>query len=427
MTREDGGRPIEIILPYFGGRRALTDVPYIIPHSCAVFPGRRTNNRDRIRIVGAPLLTHLPAELPGEVPVVLALNELDIEGLPTTIRASLSAREHVLITGPSIEGRFLARLIHENGSESPVDVLVLGGPLLERFVRHGVHLELAWNGDEGGPLAPEDTWLVPVIGGVQGMRRLQHLRIGVVGCGRAASLVVDQLIRLGCVQRLLLVGDDVEEASDLRAARLSSSVLGLPKVEALRRDVLCHEAGADVIAIAEPAESIPSMEALHDCDVVFTCGDHGRGRVAASVAAKLGAVSLLIDIGTHIRSDTIGSLRCIADVRAIAAGDRRCLVCWGGVRRLDEKRDIDWRSAGLGSHQSVKGVAASQAVFLFREFMAGSFTSSRWTHFAWGPSGALQSSGVFRFGLRNRCPVCDCAERHPREPGMFLGDSGADT
>lgn len=422
MSAPGNALPLEVVLPHFGVDRALlTDVLHTLALTCAVFAGRRTRSGSRVRIVGAPFLYQEPEELPGEVPIVLALDQRDVDALAPKILGELATREHVLIVGPTFDGRFVGRLVDPYGLERPLDTLVFSGPLLERFVLRGDHLELGWENDGDDLDELEDTRLLPLIGGREGRHRLSALRVGVVGCGRSGSLVVDHLLRLGWASQLVLVDDDLEERSDLRSARLGAGALGLPKVEALRREVLYLDTNADVVAITTSAESLVALEALHDCDVIFTCCDHGRGRLAASIAAKLGAASLLVDVGTHIRFDGFGSIRITADVRAIVSGDRRCLSCWGGIRRLGNERDTDWRDVRFGSHQSVNSIAVAHATYLATQIMSGSLAASTWTHFDWRPGGAIRSHNQLPWGGGDDCPVCRCAAKHPRELGLFVG------
>lgn len=104
--------------------------------------------------------------------------------------------------------------------------------------------------------------------GQEGQRRLQALRVAVVGLGGLGSHVVQQLAYLGVLKYVLVDGDVVTPSS---LNRLIGAVEGdvaerRPKVEVAKRVITTVQPSADV----HPVRSPPRGDAE-------PAGDHGHG------------------------------------------------------------------------------------------------------------------------------------------------------
>jgi hypothetical protein len=117
--------------------------------------------------------------------------------------------------------------------------------------------------------------------GKEGRKKLQNLRVGVLGGGGTGSLSVFALATMG-VGKLLAWDKDVAAAQNRhRTAGITKKHVGKPKVRALK-------AHAESVATAEPftmevyedwGTTAEGLKRLKDCDVIFCCVDKFAPRV----------------------------------------------------------------------------------------------------------------------------------------------------
>lgn len=140
--------------------------------------------------------------------------------------------------------------------------------------------------------------------GKEGRRRLQNLRIGVVGAGGTGSLVIAIAAMMG-VGKLRVWDDDVVQKSNLnRLLGATREDVGKPKVEVLA-------VYARRIATADPFDFEPirsvatgaaCLDQLKDCDVLFSCVDKLAPRVPINDLAYAHLVPT-IDMGSWVHED----------------------------------------------------------------------------------------------------------------------------
>lgn len=108
---------------------------------------------------------------------------------------------------------------------------------------------------------------------------LKKLRIGVVGCSGTGSPTVEQLMRLG-VHDVVLVDPDIVEMKNLnRIINSRRSDVGRKKVKVLEQAVNGVDFGTIVTSYAESLfDSIEVLNSLITCDVIFGCMDSVDGR-----------------------------------------------------------------------------------------------------------------------------------------------------
>jgi molybdopterin-synthase adenylyltransferase len=117
--------------------------------------------------------------------------------------------------------------------------------------------------------------------GIEGRRKLQNVRVGIVGAGGTGSIVLLSTATMG-VGKIRVWDKDIVKKENLhRTLGATRQMLGSPKVEAL--------AGvARLVATAEPFEIEPivgwgtsaeGLRGLKDCDVIFCCVDKFAPRV----------------------------------------------------------------------------------------------------------------------------------------------------
>jgi proteasome lid subunit RPN8/RPN11 len=140
--------------------------------------------------------------------------------------------------------------------------------------------------------------------GDQGRKRMQNLRIGVVGGGGTGSLSVLGLATMGAGKLSIWDKDIGKKENRHRTVGITADFVGRPKVEAL-------QAMARSVATADPFEievfedwatSEKSIDRLKDCDIIFCCVDKFAPRVPLNDLAYLHLIPT-IDIASWIHAD----------------------------------------------------------------------------------------------------------------------------
>jgi molybdopterin/thiamine biosynthesis adenylyltransferase len=222
-----------------------------------------------------------------------------------------------LIVGQSKGALRFTGFLDDGTSVHPIDRLWISGP---RFA-------LYRSDDSGVTELPAlfDRNVRAFGGSVQ--RVLGDLRVAVVGCGGTGSAVVEQLVRLG-VRDLVLVDPDELSASNVTrvyGSRLAD--VGRAKVDVLA-DYL-----QDVMASEVVVRRIKSMitvqkaaRALLGADIVFGCTDDNAGRMVLSRLSTF-MLAPVIDCGVLLSSDNTQQLNGIHGRVTVLHPGQACLVC----------------------------------------------------------------------------------------------------
>jgi hypothetical protein len=195
-------------------------------------------------------------------------------------------------------------------------------------------------GQDGDPPAP---WLERQVlaFGVEGQRRLQRLRVGVVGCGGTGSAVVQMLAHLG-VQFLVMVDPDVVELTNLNrlvGATWADAERSRPKVHVARRLVRRVNPKARVQALPTPLQDPRTLATLKGLDLLFGCTDNDGSRLILNQLAVQYLVPYL-DLGTGLQvTDGTWLAAAGGQVRLVRPG-AFCLACIDGIDRTREARDL---------------------------------------------------------------------------------------
>jgi hypothetical protein len=139
------------------------------------------------------------------------------------------------------------------------------------------------------------------------IERLQRLSIAVVGASGTGSPTVEQLIRLG-VGEIVLVDDDRME--DRNVNRILNSTMqdvrdGRLKVDVLADAVARVDLGTHVIKIAKNLWNPDVIRAVAQCDIVFGCMDSIDGRYLLNTLATY-YTQAYFDIGVRLVATTEG-------------------------------------------------------------------------------------------------------------------------
>jgi molybdopterin/thiamine biosynthesis adenylyltransferase len=218
----------------------------------------------------------------------------------------------------------------------PVDrVRLLGAPIVDLYPTSSLTAV-----DEDGVPMP---WLNRQVlaFGEEGQRRLQAVRVGVVGCGGTGSAVVQMLAHLG-VRDLVLVDPDVVELTNLNrlvGATRADARRSRPKVRVAQRLVKQVHPEARVRALPLSVGNPEAIAALKGVDLLFGCTDNHGSRLILNQMAVQYLVPYL-DLGAGLQATDHGRLSAAGgQVRLVRPGDF-CLACIDGIDRGQAARDL---------------------------------------------------------------------------------------
>lgn len=165
--------------------------------------------------------------------------------------------------------------------------------------------------------------------GEEGQRALKHLRVGVIGAGGTGSAAIEQLVRLG-IEDIVVI--DPQELADTNVTRVYGSELGMvgiSKVEVAEASSTRIGLGASVTPVHGSLLKRSVAETLVHCDVILGCTDDHASRL---VATRLPQAFLLhlIDCGVVIDSRS-GALFDILARVTVVTPTSACLMCTGDI------------------------------------------------------------------------------------------------
>jgi molybdopterin/thiamine biosynthesis adenylyltransferase len=177
--------------------------------------------------------------------------------------------------------------------------------------------------------------------GEEAQRRLQDVRVGVVGCGGTGAVVVQMLAHLG-VQHLVLVDQDVVELTNLNrlvGATRADARRSRLKVHVARRTVRRVNPKARVRALPLSLDDPKAVNALKGVDLLFGCTDNHGSRLLLNQLAVQYLIPYL-DLGAGL---AVGSDERLAaaggQVRLVRPGSF-CLACVDGIDRARAAQDL---------------------------------------------------------------------------------------
>jgi sulfur carrier protein ThiS adenylyltransferase len=105
-------------------------------------------------------------------------------------------------------------------------------------------------------------------------------KVGIMGLGGLGSIVAGALARIG-VGHLILADFDVVEPSNLNRQQYFISQIGLPKIEALKENLLKMNPFIEIETVAERLTEKSIPEIFRDVDVLAECFDDAAMKAAA--------------------------------------------------------------------------------------------------------------------------------------------------
>jgi hypothetical protein len=190
-------------------------------------------------------------------------------------------------------GQMFGRILGADGTMAPIAAINVGGDDLD-----------FWYPDAGSVKVPSFVASHAQIFDEGTIERLRRLSIAVIGCSGTGSPMVEQLMRLGVGEIVIVDDDRIEERNvnrilnstmdDVREKRLKVDVLG----GAIERAGL----GTRVIRLAKNLWDPEVVRAVAECDIVFGCMDTVDGRFLLNTLATYYTLPYF-DIG--VRLDTV--------------------------------------------------------------------------------------------------------------------------
>lgn len=252
---------------------------------------------------------------------------LDFSSIDNMEETSLLKTAYNRIRGDVVHGsmvfteptRFVGRISLPDGSRIPIDLIRTIGRTFQFYFREQTH-DVRTNFFDRQILAF----------GKEIQSLLGRLRIGVVGAGGTGSAVIEQLIRLG-VGNLLIIDDDVFKSSNINrvyGSRVTDE--SVPKVELMKRHAEDIGLGTNIIAIQGRIYYKSVFLNLKGCDIVFGCTDDEFGR---SILNRMAIYYLIpvFDMGVKIDSTANGAIKSIQGRITTLMPSVSCLFCRGRI------------------------------------------------------------------------------------------------
>ena len=193
-----------------------------------------------------------------------------------------------------------------------------------------------------------ETW------GEMKQRRLEELRIGIVGLGSVGSIVAEGLARTG-IRELLLIDHDIVEMHNLdRLLNASSRDVGRMKTDVAEKSAK-KASTAGIIRIINHRRKIQDTEAFaaaRDCDILISCVDTPSARDILNRIAIRDAIPV-VDGGVEVRKDPRSKNMNAARWKAhVVTPYSECLRCKGQYTSSDVMLELD---GSLQNPRYIKG------------------------------------------------------------------------
>jgi len=155
---------------------------------------------------------------------------------------------------------------------------------------------------------------------------LDQMTFGIVGCGGTGSAVIEQLVRLGARNLVIVDPKALTESNATRVYGSTKAQVGINKVAIARDHVHRIAPEALVQTVTGSLTSRSTAAVLAACDVVFGCTDDEAGRLVLSRFSTY-LLCPVIDCGVLISSDGAGNIVGIDGRVTVLSPGTACLIC----------------------------------------------------------------------------------------------------
>ncbi|MCF8414643.1 MAG: ThiF family adenylyltransferase [Crocinitomicaceae bacterium] len=151
--------------------------------------------------------------------------------------------------------------------------------------------------------------------------KLKQLKIGVVGCSGTGSPTIEQLVRLGVGELVIMDPDEIEVKNLNRIVNSRMVDVGISKVEVIAEAVKSQGLKTKITPYAVNLyDNLDLLKELITCDVLIGCMDSVDGRHLLSQLSNFYLIPYF-DIGVRLDADGTGGIKSIvASVHYIQPG-----------------------------------------------------------------------------------------------------------
>lgn len=174
--------------------------------------------------------------------------------------------------------------------------------------------------------------------GALGQRRLERLRMAIVGLGGTGSIVAQELVHLGA-RDFILVDPDVVEPTNLnRVVGAMVDDVGAPKIEVAARYIRTLNKNAEVHCVRGDVIQAHVARELLDADLIFCCTDsHGSRAVVQQVSYQY--LIPCMDMGVTIAVKEGSITHIFGRVQLLSPG-LACLTCGNLLDPNEVRQDM---------------------------------------------------------------------------------------
>ncbi len=266
--------------------------------------------------------------------------------------------------------------------------------------------------------------------GEERQRRLEALRVGVVGLGSVGSVVTEGLARTG-IRELVLIDHDVVELHNLdRLLNASTRDIGRPKTDIAERSARKASTAAKIKIVnhRRKIQDRAAYASARDCDILISCVDSPVARDLLNRIAYRDAIPV-IDGGVEIRKDPrTGNMNAARWKAHVVNPYVQCLRCREQYTSSDVMLELDgsWQNPSYirGAEREGRG---GENVFCLSLSVAGELLNMALRlpiAEAWWPDQEGVERNLVTGRTKTRAGVCH--ENCTINQEKWLGDSGSE-
>jgi molybdopterin-synthase adenylyltransferase len=207
-----------------------------------------------------------------------------------------------------------------------------------RIVSLGATREVVFNPDRDEVSIGEQFERQVRAFGALGQRKLEHLRIAIIGLGGTGSIVAQELVHLGVHDFLLLDPDVIETTNLNRVVGAIADDVGAPKVEVAARYIRTFNKNADVRCVTGDVIQARVARELLDADFICCCTDsHGSRAVVQQVSYQYMVPCIDMGVTIAVRNGSVTHI--YGRVQLLAPG-LACLTCGSLLDPNEVRQDM---------------------------------------------------------------------------------------
>ena len=267
-----------------------------------------------------------------------------------------------------------------------------------------------------------ETW------GEARQRRLEALRIGIIGLGSVGSVVAEGLARTG-VREMVLIDDDIVEPHNLdRLLNASTKDIGRLKTDVAEESArrASTAAGIRIFNHRRKIQDTVAYDAARDCDILVSCVDSPLARDLLNRIALRDGIPV-VDGGVEVRKDPqSGNMNAARWKAHVVNPYTGCLRCKGQYTSSDVMLELDgsWRSPGYISGSELEGLGGENVFCLSLSAASEILNMTLRMSIAepWWPTMNGVERNLVTGRTKQRGAVCheNCSINHEK----WLGDQG---